>query len=77
VTATTDLKDPYLYTVRFRRRGWTQEQARTFRRRYAADRLIEKLRSGDRWELGLAPLAYVRLERQTLGPVKVMQRWNR
>lgn len=77
MSTTNQPKDPYLYVVRFRRRGWKQEQSRHFRRRYAADRLIEKLRGGDLWEWGLAPLAYVRLERQTLGPVEVVKEWKR
>ena len=66
----------YLWTVRYRRGGWTYEQTRDFRRRYAAVRLVRKLRGDSwRWE-DLEPLEYVRLERRHLGPLELVEEWR-
>jgi hypothetical protein len=68
--------DRWLWVVRYRRRGWDKEQVRIFRRRYAADRLVRKVRGDSwRWE-DLAPLQYVRLERHPLGPVELIEEWR-
>ena len=60
----------HAYTVRYRRHGWKQRQARYFRDRKAAVRYVHKLRAGG-WP-DLAPLAELWIERQELGPVDVV-----
>lgn len=66
----------HLWTVRYRRPGWTQEQVRDFRRRYAAQRLVMKLLDSSwEWE-HLDPVEYVYLERRALGPVEIVKEYR-
>ncbi|CAN5873793.1 hypothetical protein BH23ACT5_BH23ACT5_09880 [soil metagenome] len=55
----------FAFTVRYRRRGWKQRQARYFRDQDAARRLVAKLRRPS-WDY--APIVELTIERQELGP---------
>lgn len=59
----------YLYTVRYRRTSWTYKKGRTFKDPRAAKRLIRKLLDQDP---AYAPLDYLTLERQELGPTETV-----
>lgn len=63
----------YLWTVRYKRRGWTWAQSRHFQRRHAALRLLAKLRTGDP---DLEPLVELQLERRELGPPEVVEAYR-
>lgn len=60
----------HTWTVRYRRAAWTQRQARHYRSKRAALRLVAKLRS----PTDLTPIVELWVERQTLGPVEVVWR---
>ena len=61
---------PYVYIVRFQRRGWKEAQARHYFTRHAARTKVKKLLGGERPDL--APLTLLTVERRRMGPVEVV-----
>lgn len=64
----------HLFTVRYKRYGWAGERLRRYVLRDAANRYIRRLVGYEPGEL--APLQYVRLERQSLGPIESVSEWG-